>query len=53
LVISDGLQPVLQAAVCGGLSFDPISFCQDGATPPQSTSAGVRLQMLSWYRRLS
>jgi hypothetical protein len=25
---------VLQAAVGDGLSFDPFSFCQDGATPP-------------------
>jgi hypothetical protein len=25
---------MLQAAVGDGLSFDPFSFCQDGATPP-------------------
>jgi hypothetical protein len=34
LVISGGLQLVLQAPVGDGLSFDPFSFCQDGATPP-------------------
>jgi hypothetical protein len=34
-VISSGLQPVLQATVGNGLSFDPFSFCQNGWTAPE------------------
>jgi hypothetical protein len=33
-VISSGLQPVLQATIGNGLSFDPFSFCQNGWTAP-------------------
>src|SRR5271163_5073208 len=31
--MSGGLQPVVQAAVGNGLSFDPFAFCQDGRAP--------------------
>jgi hypothetical protein len=34
LLISGGLQLMLEATVGDSLSLDPLSFCQDGATPP-------------------
>src|SRR5439155_9478081 len=30
MVVSGGLQAMLQAAIVDGVSFDPFSFCQDG-----------------------
>jgi hypothetical protein len=33
-VISGDLQPVLQATVGNGLSFDPFAFCQNGWAAP-------------------
>jgi hypothetical protein len=35
-----GLQAVLQAAVCDGLSFDPFSLCQDGWGAPEIDVGG-------------
>jgi hypothetical protein len=35
LVISGSLQPVAQAMVGDGLSFDPFTFCQDGWPTPE------------------
>src|SRR5271163_1414876 len=33
VVMSGGVQPVVQAAVGNGLSFNPFSFCQDDLAP--------------------
>jgi hypothetical protein len=49
--MSGGMQLVLQAAVGNGLSLDPFSFHQDGLAAPEIDVGGVRLSMLSWYRR--
>ena len=49
VVMSGGLQVVLQSTIGNGLSFDPLSFGQDSRAAP--ASAGVRLSMLSSYRR--
>src|ERR1700730_16150548 len=40
LVISGSLQPVAQATVGDGLSFDPFSFCQDGGPAPEGDVSG-------------
>jgi hypothetical protein len=49
--MSGGLQVVLQSTVGNGLSFDPLSFGQDSRAAPAIDVCGVRLLMLSWYRR--
>jgi hypothetical protein len=49
-VILCGLPTVQQAAIGNCLSFDPFPFYQNGLAPSE-VDVGVRLLMLSWYRR--
>ena len=43
MVISGSLQPVAQATVGDGLSFDPFSFCQDGWPAPEVDVGGGKI----------
>jgi hypothetical protein len=50
--ILGGCFSVKQAAVSDGFAFDPFPFQHDDVTAPEvDVGGGVRLPMLSWYRR--